>query len=327
MSIGRDEEEIETLNISSEGADEEQDGDDEGIDEKSTDRGDDVDDDADIEELAKSVEGKDKGDEGDDDGDGEEEDDEPQPNKGKQRVPYDRFREVNDELKKEREERIRMEERLKLLEEQRAGKDGDKKQQPKAFDFDAAEDAYQDAVLEGDKEKARQIRAEIRAEEIRIAEAKAEERIQVRETLRKVDEVTTKAYEKYPFLNHESKDSNKEAIDEVVEWRNFYHAKGDSWDKALQKAVDKVGKLYAPKEEPPAKKDQASKKDDDDERPKGRSAVDIKQRNAAVEKKIPPVTAGASGTREPRVDLKKLDDKEWADLPESEKRKARGDIV
>lgn len=320
MSIGRDEEEIETLNISS-GDDEhdEQEGQ-EGDD--AEDRGDEVDDDADIEELAKSVEGKGedkgKGKEDDDDDD----DDEQQAGNGRQqRVPYDRFRQVNDELKKEREERIRMEERLKLLEEQRGGKDGDKKQQPKAFDFDAAEDAYQDAVLEGDKEKARQIRAEIRAEEIRIAEAKAEERIQVRETLRRVDEVTAKAYEKYPFLNHESKEADKEAIDEVVEWRNFYHAKGDSWDKALQKAVDKVGKLYAPKEEPPAKKS-----DDGDDK-KGRNVVDIKQRNAGVEKKIPPATTGTSGSREPRVDLAKLGDKEWADLSETEKKRFRGDIV
>lgn len=313
MSIGRNEEEVEALNISDADGDE-QEGGEEEIDEGDEDRGDDLEDDADIEALAKTVEGKDQ------DDDAEEEEEPRAQDKGKQRVPYDRFREVNDELKKEREERIRLEERLKLREEQTSADDS-KKEKPKEFNFDAAEDAYQDAVLEGDKEKARQIRAEIRAEEIRIAEARAEERIMVRETLRKVEDVTTKAYEKYPFLDHESDDANKDAIAEVVEWRDFYHAKGDSWDKALSRAVEKVGKLYAPKEE------KRAKGDSEDDKPKGRNVVDIKQRNAGIEKKIPPAATGASGAREARVDWKSLSDKEWEDLPESEKRKARGDIA
>ena len=49
----------------------------------------------------------------------------------------------------------------------------------------------------------------------------------------------------YPFLHSNSADANTEAIADVVEWRDFYIAKGESPAGALQKAAAKVTQLYA----------------------------------------------------------------------------------
>lgn len=223
-------------------------------------------------------------------------------------VPYERFKEVNDELKQLRAHAASLEERPKPAEQA---------EPVKAFDFEAKEAEYTTAVLEGDVEKAKAIRAEIRTEERVQTEKVVEAQFAHREMLREMKDVGARAFEKYPYLNHESEEANKEAIDEVLEWRSFYHAQGHSWPQALQKAVERVTKHY----EVNTPKVEATEPLVSD-----RKVTAIK-RNAEVEKRIPAPPSGQSGGGEKRIDVAKLSEKEFESLTETEMKRLRGDIV
>lgn len=126
-------------------------------------------------------------------------------------------------------------------------------QQP-VTDVDALERAAIDAMMEGDSDKALQLRSQINAELRRQAEETARvsitHELTARETQRLFDSAVEKAVTAYPFLDSTSADGNPEAIKEVVEWRDFNIAKGMSPADALLAAVNRVGPLYAPKPEP-----------------------------------------------------------------------------
>lgn len=308
MSIGHEDDDEEVLNLDDGGDGAGEDRGDEHESEDDEDRGDEVDDDAAIEELAAQVDGKDepKGKAKDDDGEEEEEDD-------KRRVPYSRFKEQNAELKELRERLAVLEGKTKseVKEEQRQAEKDE-------VDVKALIKARNAAILEGDEDKAAELEEKIEAHRLEQAELRAEARIQLRELKRDVDAVAAKAFEKYPFLDHSSKDANKEAIEEVREWRDFYVSKGDAWPKALQKAVDKVAKTYAKPE----------KNDDDGDGKKPDKVAEKKiesiKRNA--ETKIPPKTGGASGG-DRKVDVSRLSEREFNDLSAEEKRRLRGDVA
>lgn len=237
-------------------------------------------------------------------------------------VPHARFNEVNTALKAERAERLRLEEELARAKGQ-APKPADE-EKPKAYDFDAAEERYMDAMLEGDRSLAKQIRSEIRTEEkkdygqqaTQTATQAAEAQFTQREAAtaqQQLQTVLTDAVTKYPFLNDADPTANADAIDEVVAMRDLYIKKGASAAAALAKAVEKVGPRYA--EEPAPKT-------------KGKTEASEEQirRNLEREKKIPAALPGV-GERGKDIDYAKLSEDEFDSLPEADKRKARGDFV
>lgn len=242
-------------------------------------------------------------------------------------VPHSRFNEVNTALKAERAERLRLEEELARAKGGAGAKPEGNEEQPKPYDFDAAEDRYMDAVLDGDKEKARSIRAEIRAEERKAFEAEGAKagKLSAAEELRQRDalveqssmqRVLEQAIEKYPFLDHKSKAANADAIEDVVARRDFYIRQGKSPSKALAMAVEKVAPRYDDKGGEPARK------------PGEKPAASEEQirKNLGREKQIPQTPAGV-GERGKDIDYSKLTDDEFDALPAEEKRKARGDFV
>jgi hypothetical protein len=184
---------------------------------------------------------------------------------------------------------------------------------PAAFDFDAAEDSYQDAILDGDKTKAKQIRAEIRAEERRTALAEAEQVADQRYTQnRDQDEATraqlqfgielNKAYASYPFLDKEAADANPEAIDETLVWVRAYQEKGKSPAEALAAAVAKIGPRYA-QSAPTA------------------SAAPVKpdlQRGIDRAAAVPPRATGL-GARAHKVDVTKMTSEEFRNMSAEDK--------
>ncbi|MBG4448718.1 hypothetical protein I5F71_02830 [Pseudomonas aeruginosa] len=240
-------------------------------------------------------------------------------------VPHARFNEVNETLKAERAERLRLEEELARARGQVPQK---KEEAPKekAYDFDEAEDRYNSAILEGDTEAAKAIRREIRQKEREDFERAAEARAaQAYDQRRAQDDqqraqqamaaVATEAYKTYPFLNSEGAEADADAIDMVVALRDRNIAKGMDPAEALRSAVAKVGPMFS--DEPPPK----------DPKETDRSTRQaVIERNLKRDKQIPPRDQGA-GERARVVDYANLSEDEFDALPEAEKRKARGDFL
>jgi len=159
-------------------------------------------------------------------------------------IPRARFDEVNAKLHYERERAEAAERRLAEMEQAPATS-----APPVAADIDAMELEFFDAMMEGNKESAVKIRNQINAELSSRAEAVASERfsrqMNERDSLQAMQSAGAKAIAAYPFLDHQSDAANVEAINEVVEWRDFYAAKGLPAHAALEKAVAKVGPTYA----------------------------------------------------------------------------------
>ncbi|PIA74305.1 hypothetical protein CDR19_04375 [Ectopseudomonas toyotomiensis] len=246
-------------------------------------------------------------------------------------VPHSRFHEVNESLKQERAERLRLEEENARLKGAAPKPEEQKPETPAAYDFDAAEDRYMTAVMEGDTDKAKVIRREIRAEELKIFEGKAgqdakkaaEEELQKRDQsaeTERLQKVLDDALAKYPFLNNDSDEANQDAIEDVIARRDHYLRQGMSPSKAVAAAVEKIAPRYAPAaEEQPGDKSKPVK-----EKPAlGKDKID---RNVERQRSIPPVMPGV-GERGKDVDYADLSEDEFDALPESEKRKARGDFV
>ncbi|WP_447593536.1 hypothetical protein [Aquipseudomonas campi] len=241
-------------------------------------------------------------------------------------VPHARFNEVNESLKHERAERLRLEEELARANgrEQEPAARG-KADEAKPYDFDSAEDRYMDAVMEGNKDLAREIRSEIRSEERKSIEAESQKTAQAsaESALKQRDEegeaaalqkVAGESIAKYSFLDINSESANKDAIEDVVARRDYYMKQGMPPSKALATAVEKVAPRYAKKDEPAAKGSDVQL-----------TAEQI-SRNIERERRIPQVPGGV-GERGKEVDYSNLSEDEFDSLPESEKRKARGDFV
>ncbi len=174
----------------------------------------------------------------------DDEPEEPQPKRDTV-IPRARFDEVNTKLHAEREEAARLRAELEAL---------TKKPEPTDNNIDTLEDEYFEAMIAGDKTKAKEIRATINAEIFTRAQAASEETVTATLTQREIQTSFSKAVEQtvsaYPFLDSTKPEANAEAIAEVVEWRDFFIAKGESPAVALQKAAGKVAPLYAAKSEP-----------------------------------------------------------------------------
>lgn len=246
-------------------------------------------------------------------------------------VPHSRFHEVNESLKREREERLRLEEENARLKGAAPKPEEQKQEKPAAYDFDAAEDRYLDAMLDGDKDKAKEIRREIRAEEQKLFESKAgedakkatEEELQKRDQsaeTERLQKVLNDALAKYPFLNDASEEANQDAIEDVIARRDYYLRKGMSPSKAVAAAVEKIAPRYAAA---PDEQDGDKGKPVKDKPNLSREKI---ERNVERQKKIPAVMPGV-GERGKDVDYADLSEDEFDALPESEKRKARGDFV
>lgn len=240
-------------------------------------------------------------------------------------VPHSRFNEVNESLKEERRRRLELEEELARAKGSApAKKDEDPK--PKAFDFDDAEDRYNAAMLEGDAAAAKAIRREIRAEERKEIEEAAQKRAEElyqqrtqeatqRQQQAAVPAVLKESYERFPFLDIEGDAPNMEAIEDVVAFRDYYIAKGETPAKAIAMAVAKVGPRFAE----PVKAGKEPKK-----------GVELTpeqiSRNLDRERRTPPLTPGV-GERGANVDIANMSEEDYAKLSEDDKKRLRGDYV
>ena len=233
----------------------------------------------------------------------DDEPEEPQPKRDTV-IPRARFDEVNAKLHAEREEAARLRAELEAL---------TKKPEPTDNNIDALEDEYFEAMIAGDKGKAKEIRATINAEIFTRAQAASEETVTATLTQREIQTSFSKAVEQtvsaYPFLDSTKPEANAEAIAEVVEWRDFFIAKGESPAVALQKAAGKVAPLYAAKSEPtPPAVDTRKQK-----------AVEVAAKTANAQP--PSVEAGVGNRSIPLGDDLINDQNKWDNASEAERQR------
>lgn len=234
-------------------------------------------------------------------------------------VPHHRFEELNQRLKLEQESRLDLEARLnEVLRQEEARK-------TPPFDAQAAEKDYLKAVLEGDIDKATALMTAIRAHERQQVEARVVERtrreVAQAQARTALETVADAAIQQYPFLDPTHASANPAAIQEVIEWRDYYVvAKQMAPAKALKQAVQRVAPSHAKSDQPP--QTIASIPD---------RTLTQRQANAQTAAQQPPplggVGVGARAQRQATPDIAKMSDAEFAALPAAEKARLRGDTV
>jgi hypothetical protein len=229
------------------------------------------------------------------------------------RIPKQRFDEVNERRKAAERRAQELERQLSMRDPQRVVN----------FDFDAKEEQYAQLVLDGDLEKAKTIRREIRAAEQTAFERLADERASRVRDLTKAEMVFQQTVQDlnstFPMFDPEQPDIyDKELVDEALELHAGFMNRGYAPADAIQRAVYYVaaarglqpasGQVTPPAEvaAPKAKKPDIQKKLD-----------------AAA--KQPPKQAGRGMREEADVDFSSLSEEEFDALPESKVRALRGD--
>lgn len=250
------------------------------------------------------------------------EDEPPGKSAGRPMIPKERFDEVNEALK----EAKRMTEALAEALKARGGTPpaaAAPAEGPAPVDLDALEAKYAEALLDGDMAKATDIRKQIRAEEKRQVREETVAEMSAADERKLFSDAVKTAKAAYPGLDDTSDEADKEAIQEVVDWRDFLVArKGLSLHIALRDAVAKVAQA---KGWEPAGTEKKEPKPEPSNR-----AEDQRRKNAAAALAQPAQLNGGVGERAGRarqLDVEKMSDKEFASLSEEEKKALRGDVA
>jgi hypothetical protein len=194
------------------------------------------------------------------------------------------------------------------------------------YDFDAKEVEYQDLVLNGETEKAVELRNQIRQAEkdqfMFEVQAKMGQTVQQSQEMTELQAKAAEIEATYPMLseNDPSFDANLQA--EVVELRDAFMSQGYSPADALGKATQYTIAAQKPELLNPAVENPTKKID---------TAVQERQQVANVTKKLkaadaqPPAMKGESKT-EKKIDLSLLSSEEFDALPAETLRRMRGDF-
>ena len=255
--------------------------------------------------------------------------------RGSRVVPHARFNEVNEKLKASEEARIRAEERARILEEQaKGGAKPEKATAPAAFDFDAKEDEYAEAMMDGDRDKAKALRREINAELRRQADqaavVRASEQVAIENEKRAFNDALSSIYARYPVLDNRKTGANQDAINDAVEFRDLYLAKGKTPTVALNMAADRVVKLYKLKQADAKDDDEGEGETEDEATQAEKRARASLARNAESAKRQPAsLSKGGVGERATasKVQIEDLSDEDFGKLPASVKARMRGDVL
>jgi hypothetical protein len=191
-----------------------------------------------------------------------------------------------------------------------------------AFDFDAKEGEYMQAVLDGEKDKALTIRKEIRAAEKADSSAQANTDSGRTSEAIALQQAAAEVQKTFPQFAEGSDSYNAEATARVIKMRDALIMQGSNAVEALNEAVEFVVRKYdfdvAIEPTPDTKVVNL-----DDKRKK-----DVAKK-VDVQKKQPPEVMGeGERTRTPpqnQVDV--LSDEEWDALPEATRRRLRGDMI
>lgn len=254
-------------------------------------------------------------------------------------VPHARFNEVNMRRKAAEQEAERLRAENEAL---KAGKAAatkpDEKEQDKSgkgaaapeIDVDAKEQAYLDALMEGNTDVAKQIRREINQQlmaeassaTLKSVRAEMEERQQAEAQANAGKLLATTAnavVSDYPFLDDPA---HSEVLDMIEARRDALIAKGVTAHEALRQAADFIAPRFAPEGFTPAKSlEKPAPKTD------SRQAAAV-ERGAKASLAQPPVPVAGMGNRATGSDAKSvanMSDEDFDRLTAAEKKALRGD--
>lgn len=194
------------------------------------------------------------------------------------------------------------------------------------YDFTAKEAEYQELVLNGEAEKAVQLRNEIRnAEKEQFmfeVQQKMGQTVQQSQEMTALQQKANEIQAKYPILDENSANFDADLTQEVLDLRDAFMIQGFSGSDALQKATDYTLAAKKPELLKPTSAPQ----------PKIDNTVVEKKKVANINKKLqaadsqPPQMKGEGARGEKKVDLNMLSDDEFSALPEETLRRLRGDF-
>lgn len=254
-------------------------------------------------------------------------------------VPHARFNEVNMRRKsaEQEAERLRVENEALKAGKPAAAKADDQGQDTSGkgnaaseIDVDAKEQAYLDAIMDGNTDAAKQIRREINqhlmtqasSEALKTARAEITERQQAEALANAGKLLATTAnavVSDYPFLDDPA---HSEVLDMIEARRDALIAKGTPVHEALRQAADFIAPRFAPEGFAPAKSSE-----------KPAPKTDLRQaaavaRGAQASIAQPPVPAAGMGNRATGSDAKSvanMSDEDFDRLTAAEKKALRGD--
>jgi hypothetical protein len=247
----------------------------------------------------------------------EEEPEEPvlEDKKGEPKIPKARFDEVN-------ERRKAAERRLAQLEKEKEAFDPFKAVD---FDFDDAEKRYMEAVLDGESDKALQIRKEIRAAEFSVAQANAQRTAEQNRALTHAEiqlkSAISEIENEIPQLRVGSEVYDAELTAEVLDLFEGFKTRGYDADVALRKAANYVasynglGAVAETSPEPVAELRKA----------KSSTTPDQTRKKLEVAGKQPPSPTVRNDER--GVDVMSLSESEFDKLGKDQLARLRGDII
>lgn len=201
---------------------------------------------------------------------------------------------------------------------------------PEEYNFSEKEMEYQNAVLDGEAEKAAQLRAEIRqAERTQIQyemNQKMTDAVSQNQQASALQQAATALEAEFPMFDAKSDQYDEAMTQEVIELRDAFMIKGENAVAALSKAAKYVISENSLIDATPSLASDEAPKKSVDEMAKKRAEV---SRKLKVADSQPPEMAGegAAVRGDKGLDLNNLSEDEFNALPEATLKRLRGDIV
>lgn len=236
-----------------------------------------------------------------------------------------------DRLDQELAKRRQLENKLKELEEK--AQTAEKPPQHAEFDFDEAETRYMNAVLDGEAEKAKQIRAEIR--QVERAQLQAELQSSMQETSQRtqaqirLDNAVSEVVSKFPQLDVNGEAPDQDLINETNELMGGFLTAGydpvDALNKAVGYTTASLGLNMDANEQ--AVIPNAKTRDLSAEKVAQRRQDGAEKREKATSQQPPKLSGESQRSRDENVvDIFKMSDKDLNNLSDEQLRKLRGDF-
>lgn len=186
------------------------------------------------------------------------------------------------------------------------------------FDVEAQEEAYVNALMEGDTKAAVAIRREINAQLQQQARESVTQELTTRQTEQLLKTTAKSVEDAYPWLNDSA---HEEVLDLILAARDQKIAAGMPPHLALADAANKIAPRFAPEGDTPS-----------GDLPKGAPAKDTRPatalaRGAADSTAQPPALQAGIGQRATasRVNVEQLTEEQFEALTPAEKKRLRGD--
>lgn len=237
------------------------------------------------------------------------------------KIPKDRFDEVNERMKKAEGKVESLEKQLETVVEEKVVEP-----EPEPYDYAANDKAAMDAMLEGNSEKYAELQKEgrdaIRDETLREAKKLARQGDDDLKDTLTFEEAGSVIEADYPAFIKDTEVYNHDAYEDLMDLYVGY-AKSGKYTRvqALQKAAESSARLHG------------LSKTTNSEAEVPDNVVEIKPTDVKAKAKVangqpPAMEEKAAGeSEEPKLDINSMSDEEFESMPESTKKRARGDFL